>query len=435
MKDTLSRSGSVKKNILYSLLLKAVSVCLSFLLLPLTICYLKEVEYGIWVTLFSVMNWVNMLDMGIGFGLRNKLAEAVSVNDKTKIKGYISTSIFTMLCAGTVMMVVFVVGIQYISFQSVFNTTAIKEVYLYKYTLWTGIFVIASFVLSIINQFYYAYQKAAVTGIISLLHNCIMLLIVYFLTLQPDHDLLYFIFSFGIATICSKLVFFIKFYYNNLELLPSFSYVNKRYFNDITTLGFQFFIVQITALIMFSTSNIIITQKLGPEAVRTYDVLFKIFSIITMVHGIVCTPLWSAYTDAWIKKDYIWLKRAIKKMVYLMGPIAVGTALIYIFLPNIIDIWIRTDIEYDSVLAVAMSGFIIISCWNNIWAYFLNGVGLVALQIWTGGLAAISVVPLSWFLMDYLDSAGMIVAMDVCLLCCGIPQMIQVLKLIKINII
>ena len=85
-KSYSERSQNVKKNIIYSIILKAVGVGLTFILLPLTVHYLTEIEYGIWVTLFSVMNWVNMMDMGIGLGLRNKLAEAVAIDDKYSIR-------------------------------------------------------------------------------------------------------------------------------------------------------------------------------------------------------------------------------------------------------------------------------------------------------------------------------------------------------------
>ena len=52
-----NRSKNVKKNIIYSFILKFFSIGLSFVLLPLTVHYLTEVEYGVWVTLFTVMNW------------------------------------------------------------------------------------------------------------------------------------------------------------------------------------------------------------------------------------------------------------------------------------------------------------------------------------------------------------------------------------------
>ncbi|MDE5975352.1 MAG: hypothetical protein K2G69_02250, partial [Muribaculaceae bacterium] len=57
-------------------LVKGISILTSFLLVPLTLGYLRPVEYGIWMTLSSILVWINYFDIGLGNGLRNKLAEA-----------------------------------------------------------------------------------------------------------------------------------------------------------------------------------------------------------------------------------------------------------------------------------------------------------------------------------------------------------------------
>ena len=62
-------------------MLRIVSVLINFLLVPLTLNYLNPTRYGIWLTLTSVINWVNVLDIGLGTGLRNKFAEALATND------------------------------------------------------------------------------------------------------------------------------------------------------------------------------------------------------------------------------------------------------------------------------------------------------------------------------------------------------------------
>ena len=103
------RTSILKKNIIYSSILKAIGVGISFLLLPITVSYLTNLEYGIWITLFSIMNWVTLLDMGLGLGLRNKLTEAVSKNDFIEIKKYISTGIFSMLLIGIFFILLFLI--------------------------------------------------------------------------------------------------------------------------------------------------------------------------------------------------------------------------------------------------------------------------------------------------------------------------------------
>lgn len=425
------RSNIVKRSIIYNFLLKFISIGLSFLLIPLTINYLTITEYGIWITLFTVMNWVNFLDMGLGLGLRNKLAEAVSKNNLNEVRTYLSTGIFSMIIMGAILLILFLIGIQLINLQSIFNTEEISEYDLYISTLFTGIFIILAFVLSLINQIYYAYQKAAITGTIQIVHNLIMLIIVYYLTLQFTHKLFYFILSFGIATLLSRIIFIFIFFYNNNNILPKVKYVKLESLKNICNLGIKFFVVQITCIVLFSSSNILITQCLGPEYVRSYDVVFKVFSVITIAHGLILSPLWSAYTDAYVKRDFNWLKNSLKKTIYLMIPIIICVFIIIWQIDFIISFWLRTTINIPEYLPICMGLYVIVLCWDNVWSYFVNGVGKISIQLYSKIISVIIILPLSWYLMSKIGSTGMCLALAIGLFISSIPTMIQVRYILK----
>lgn len=426
-----ARSKNVKKNIIYSFLFKAVGVALSFVLLPLTVGYLTDVEYGIWVTLFSVMNWINLLDMGISLGLRNRLAEAVAVDDIEEIRKYIATGILALCVIGSIFFIVFIVLLNTCSLQSVYNTNDIAEDVLYKATLWTGVFVILTFVLSVVNQFYYAWQQAAKTGLISIVNSFIMVLIIYYLTLQPEHNFLYFVYSFGIASVLSKIIFLIDFFRLHSDVIPRTSYIQLSCISRIMNLGAKFFIIQLSVICIFSSANILITQRLGPEYILPYDVVFKVLGVITMAHGIICAPLWNAYTEAYINKDFPWIKRTIRKMLFLMIPIGMGIAAIVFSIDSLIEFWLKKDIELPAYLPLLVGIFTFISCMNNIWAYFLNGIGKVDIQMYMSVLALVMVVPLAWWLMGILGVIGMVVSLSVSIFIIGIPQGIYVYMLLR----
>src|SRR5258708_8697919 len=50
-----SRSANAKKNILTSFLIKGCNITISLVLVPLTIHYVKPTQYGIWLTLSSII--------------------------------------------------------------------------------------------------------------------------------------------------------------------------------------------------------------------------------------------------------------------------------------------------------------------------------------------------------------------------------------------
>lgn len=91
-----SRGDKVKRNIIESFLIKGVSIVVSLALVPITIGYVSPELYGVWLTLSSVMMWVQFLDIGFTQGLKNKLAEAVALGQIEKGKSLVSTTYFMM---------------------------------------------------------------------------------------------------------------------------------------------------------------------------------------------------------------------------------------------------------------------------------------------------------------------------------------------------
>jgi O-antigen/teichoic acid export membrane protein len=71
------RSVRANKNIALSFFLKVLNVAIQFLFVPILLGYLSPIKYGVWVTIGSVINWLYFFDVGLGNGLRNRLAEAL----------------------------------------------------------------------------------------------------------------------------------------------------------------------------------------------------------------------------------------------------------------------------------------------------------------------------------------------------------------------
>lgn len=396
------RSKVVKMNIILSFAMKAMGIGLSFLTLPLTVHYLTNIEYGVWVTLFSIMNWINVLDIGIGLGMRNKLAEAVAIDDKYSIRMYMATGFFSMAAIGVTLLIIFLLGIHDVPMQRVFNTDAISETELFNATLCTGIFIIVSFVLGLITQVYYAYQRAAMNGAMSVLQGTIMLISVYALTKSGTHSLVYFVFAFGISMLLSKLIFITIFFAKHADTMPRWSNVRWDKLKSITSMGIQFFIIQICTIFGFGFSDVLITQLVGPEFVRTYDVIFKIFNVSVMVQGLILTPLWSAYTEAYAQHDFRWIKTIFKKTIKITAFIIVCMLIVSIFIDNLIYLWLHLYFEYSIWLIIGMIIYHSISLLAGCFCMVLNGIGRLRLQMYAWIVSAGLVIPVSWYMTQVL---------------------------------
>ena len=82
---------NVRKNMALSTVYKALSMVISYLYVPVVLAYLGEVKYGVWTTILNVLSWITYFDIGIGHGLRNKLAENLDKEgNEIKCRKYVS---------------------------------------------------------------------------------------------------------------------------------------------------------------------------------------------------------------------------------------------------------------------------------------------------------------------------------------------------------
>ena len=86
------RTVKAKKNIIASVFIKGLSMIVGFLIVRITLDYLSQNTYGIWLTLTSFLAWFSFFEIGLGSGLRNKLAEALAVKNYELGKSYVSTT-------------------------------------------------------------------------------------------------------------------------------------------------------------------------------------------------------------------------------------------------------------------------------------------------------------------------------------------------------
>lgn len=415
------RSIKTKKNIVTSILIKCVSILISFLLIPLALNYLNPVKYGIWLTLTSVIGWFAFFDLGLGNGLRNKLAEALSKNNKELAKTYISTSYAVMT---------FIIGIVYLLFLFVFplinwsfilNTPPEMNEEINRLIFIVFSFFCLQFIIKLISMILKADQRSAISGGINTLASLLSLIIVYILTKTTNGSLLWLSVGVSAANLIAPLIATLWYFSSDYKhLIPSFKYIKLSSAKDLIGLGFMFFVMQFAALILFSTDSFIIDQLYGPEAVTPYNIAFKYFSIVTMGFAIITTPFWTAYTDAYHKQDYDWIKRITKKITLLWGLSVFGVVGMLLFANKFYKIWVGNQIEIPFILSVSMACWVLISSWTSIFGNFLSGVGKIRLSLYHSFAMIIINIPLSIFLAKYLNLGSTGVIIGTCL--CVLPQ-------------
>ena len=116
------RTVLANKNILATGSFKVLDTLVYLLLVPATLGYLNVYEYGIWLTINSVLGWINSFDIGLGNGLRNQLAEALAKNDFKKGRSLISTTLVMLIAIMIVLILVVSIAFPYLDNYTIFGT-------------------------------------------------------------------------------------------------------------------------------------------------------------------------------------------------------------------------------------------------------------------------------------------------------------------------
>lgn len=415
------RSVRTKKNIFTSLLIKCVSILISFVLIPLALNYLNPVRYGIWLTLTSVIGWFAFFDIGLGNGLRNKLAEALAKNDRVLARTYISTSYALLSAIIGIIYLLFIFVFPFVNWSYILNTPAEMNDEITRLIFIVFSFFSLQFIIKHISMILKADQRSAISGGINTFASLLSLIIVFILTKTTQGSLFWLSVGVSLANLVSPLVATLWFFTKDYkDLAPSVKFVDLKSGKDLMGLGFMFFIMQFAALLLFSTDSFIIAQLFGPEEVTPYNIAFKYFSIVTMLFAIITTPFWSAYTDAYHKQDFPWIKRITRKLTQFWLLLVLVVIVMILFAEEFYGFWVGREVRIPFLLSVTMGAWVLIATWTTIFGNFLSGVGKIRLSLYHSFAMIIINVPLSIFLAKNLGLGSTGVIIGTCL--CVLPQ-------------
>lgn len=432
--DFSARDKNINRQIIFSFLAKGLGLSISLVQVPLLLNILGTESYGIWLTLLSITSWISIMDIGIGNGLRNKLAESLAVNDLEKARKYVSTSYVSLSLIMILPLVIIISILPFINLQELFNTSKnISNQTILLTLLITILSTTLAFILGLINQILFALQKNSLTAIPTLIFSVLFLLTLYVLSHYINIQLVAISYLSAALSTSITIAFSVYIFTRWSYLKPSFNYFHRPFVKDILTIGLRFFIIQIAWIVIFSTDNFLITRLFGPELVSSFNITFRLFNFISTLLSLAMIPFWSAYTEAYTKKEFTWISKRIKLMNLSMLPIILVLIVVVYFHDLIIHSWIGDKIQTPLLLPFFMGIYVLISAWNNIYALFLNGISRTKEQLITSIIAMFLNIPLSIFLAKNcaLGINGIIISSIICLLIFAVVGPITTYKILK----
>lgn len=422
------------RNTILMLLIRGVSILLTLISAPIMLNHVNRADYGVLLTLTSIVGWIGYMDVGLGNGLRNRLSEYLAQNDLVNAKKIVSSCYAALSVYVSLIVLIFLIVSRNLDWLSLLNAHESNPNEVYQLANVVFVSFCFYFLFGLINSILFAYQIPAVQSIFTfvgqLVSFIILLIQVYLFNVSS-------VLTIGAAnSIVPPLVLLfgsVFLFRGKLrDIAPSLKFVDFKSVNKILSLGGKFFILQIITIILFQANSFIISRVSGPEAVVEYNLAFKYISALTIIFNIVLAPIWSATTEAYTKKDFLWIKKTLKYIRFVcIGTILLGIFMV-IFSGEIYRLWLgenTINIKFSTTLLIFI--YVTFEMLYKIYGVIINGTGKVLVQMIVTGIIALVYIPLAFFLGNKYDLAGVLMANCIVFLLNYIWAKIQCTKILN----
>lgn len=410
-----ARTVKARKNILASVVLKGIDGIVYLLFVPVTLGYLKPYEYGVWLTLNSILIWIDSFDVGLGNGMRNKLAEAIASDDREKGRIYVSTTFLMLVLIMGVMVLIGTIAEPFVDWYSILHTSEAEVGALDRIVYLSFLIYCLNFIFKFIGNVYLAAQLPAVNNLLVTAGHLVALVVIYILTKTTTGSLLvvavvYCASPLAVYLLAYPITFFKIFPY----LAPTIKGFRKKYLGDLFNIGILFFILQLSGILLFSLANILISHLFGPEMVTPYNVAYRYYSVVPMVMALVVSPMWSATTDAYARGEMDWIKGAMRRVRKVLFLALAGIVVMTAISEYIYSIWVGNEVTIGFPISIWMALYTAIFMTSQVYSNFLNGMSKITLQTVNTLTVGILFYPVCMWLGRWMGITGVLAGM--CLL-------------------
>ncbi len=399
--------------------IKAFSILINLISVPLTLNYLGKEKFGVWLTITSTISLFNFLDFGLGSGLVNQISEARGKGNSLLIKKSITTSVFLLIAITIFISSLYIcfkdfcINNLYSSLNSSERNEAQNSINILI------IFILLNIPLGLIQRIYDGLQLGYKFTTISLLG--VFLNLIFLITAIHNHGgLEYLVLSINLGTLISVIIagiYLIK----DCDLFEvRFGYFDRKLTPQILKQGFLFFIMTVFTIAAYTTDNFIIAEKLNFSQVTKFDLAKKIFSA-SAISQFFIIPLWPMFNEAISAKNFLWSKKILIRITVIALSASLFFSLPLLIWGNqIVYYWTKQQQDIPFSVLLGFYFFILLSTAGGIVSSFFSGKRFLIINTILIIISSIFSVTLKIILVDKLGISIIIWATVISYLICYI---------------
>ena len=396
------RSVDAKKNIAGSIIIRGISIAIGLVAVPLTIHYVNPFQYGIWLTLSSMIAWISFFDIGFTHGLRNKFAEAKAKGKIDEARIYVSTAYYYISVIFFVIWLLLMFSNRFIIWHKLLSLPENTEGDLSRLALIIFTYFCLQFIFRVINTILIADQQPAKASLLEMLGQLVSLAIIFAVTKFTQGSLLYLGLAAGIGPTLVLLVANIVLFNSKFkDYRPSLKFVKKDYAKDVMKIGLKFFVLQIAVMVQFESSLFLLAHYFPDKTLITsYSIAYKYFSTLQMGFLILLSPFWSGVTYAYNTGDNAWIKNAVKKYLRIFIAVVFAGLLMLLFSGKVYELWLGKNLVHiDFNISLLCFIYFCTAIYASIFIFVLNGIGAIHIQFVSAIFSSIGFVILALLLI------------------------------------
>jgi len=405
-----SRTQLLVKNVAASFFIRGWSAVVVLLMVPLTLKILGVYSNGVWLTISSVLIWLDFMDIGLGSGLRNAVATYVANGEHEKVRQAVSSTFFMLFIIVIPILLLLYLIIWEFNIYSFFSVDEAIIPNLKTILTVAVTFASSNFVLKSVGSFYQGLQLPAVNNLIVCIGQTFALLLTFAAYCMGVHSLLWVV---AINTMAPPIIWAASMPYTFLKKYsayrPSIKHIDFKMSLQLCSQGVQFFIIHICGVVLFMTTNLIISKLFSPADVTPYQIAYRYIHIVFVIFSTICIPFWSATTDAYSRGDVEWLHKSSQKLDLLMVGVMAALLLLILISNFVYKLWIGNDVTIPMDLTISVAIYIFILSLSQRYSYILNGLGILKIQLIFSVSATILYLPIAWYVCKTFNTVTSLV--------------------------
>lgn len=415
LKSNSERTNKVMKNIIFSFFVKGSSILIAFIMVPLLIDRLTPESYGLWLTLTSFLSMFNFFNIGLGSGLKNLLIASIANGNNKEAKTLISTTYITLFFICIAVFICFCFVNRYIDWTLVLNASANMRDELSILALFVFGSILLQLVLGLIITVLQAYQNPAYGDFITVLGQFLSFVGVLVLPfLLGKVGLIEYGIIISLSPSIILLLYSIILFRKKFSLVsPSIGCYDRKYLKDLFSIGGKFFLIQMSALILYQSNNLIIAHVSGSVDVAVYNVAYKYASVFYMLFCIIIAPIWAAAGDAYVRGDMKWIHVIIRKLNFIWILFSVGGIFQLVLSQYVYKLWIDNSLQVGFYITGLCILYFILNMGASIYCNIINGTGKIKLQFIMYLFQVLIHIPLAIYLGEKWGIEGVLTSMNI----------------------